>query len=515
MLSALLAAALPIIVGVAMPTEPQKDPDYLVNGGFENGLAGWSATGDIQIETQAPLAGMRSVRLGPYKAKVSQRYTVSGLRIIWFGASARFSSPHIRAQVRVRCLDARGRTVMDLNQEFDPQKAIGTKGTDAGIYFKTQALTTSIVVSIEKTNSASGNVIADSAALHDYDHDRIEHAPQCDLDRYMQPVWHGDTVVDESVLLLSIHAAPPAGRLLFRPTQILSVTDSTLGITYKKGKDFDIDGNTIFAKTGSKIPTMNDTDFPKGEFPWLSVAGKHVMVTYEHTESWSGPMPAFVGKDLPATIAKLKHRRPITIVALGDSITLGINVSGYREEPPYMPTWPDLFAGKLKKSFGYNRIKLYNTALGGMTAQWGRDNAKDAVALLNPDLVIVAFGMNDFWSASPAEFGANTEAIIRAVRSRLPKAEFILVSSIRFDPSYTADPTYVGHMTSYREELRKLTGPGVALLDLTTLSEYLYKAKSAKDLLADPMHPDDFLARLFAQSMAAMLTPPELGERVN
>ena len=50
---------------------------------------------------------------------------------------------------------------------------------------------------------------------------------------------------------------------------------------------------------------------------------------------------------------------------------------------------------------------------------------------------------------------------------------------------------------------------GVRLLYMTELTDYLYKAKAAKDLMSDPMHPDDFLARWYAQGLVAMLDNPD------
>jgi hypothetical protein len=144
-----------------------------------------------------------------------------------------------------------------------------------------------------------------------------------------------------------------------------------------------------------------------------------------------------------------------------------------------------------------------------MTAEWGKDHAKSLVSWLKPDLVLIAFGMNDFWSYSQDQFRQNTQAIIDEVRRENPNCEFILVASMKFDPAYTVEPMYVSKLPDYAEELNSLTQPGVALLDMTTLSDALYAVKSAKDLETDPMHPDDFLARWYAQSLVAMFDPEE------
>jgi len=506
-------AAIPLIVGFVAPDIIQTDPNYAINGGFEEGLTGWTASGDVHIDKTSPVEGAASARLGAGKASVSQRYKISGLRIMGFGAKAVFSNPSTQVKVHARCFDAKNKLVMDLSAPFDTKNAATKKGAEAGLYFKTQGHTAYMIVSIEK--EAGQSAIVDSAWIHDYDKNREEHAPECDLDAYMHPVWEGTSIVDESVLLLSNDGLAPKGKLLYDPTRIVSVRDSTLRRNYKEGLDFTVKGNVIAALPGSSMPSLKDTDFPTTAFPWLSVASKHLFVTYEHSAYWAGPVPTNQGSQLPRLTEKLRDKRPVTIVALGDSITLGIDTSGYRMKPPYMPTWPELAVRQLKKNTRNDRITLYNAALGGMTSEWGRDNAKDAVASLKPDLVLIAFGMNDFWSVSPDQFRNNVAETIKNVLKKTPKAEFVLVSSIRFDPAYTTDPMYIGHMTSYRQELEKLAGNGICLLDFTSLSDFLYKAKNAKDLLADPMHPDDFFARILAQFLVKTLTSSDIGKRVN
>jgi lysophospholipase L1-like esterase len=127
---------------------------------------------------------------------------------------------------------------------------------------------------------------------------------------------------------------------------------------------------------------------------------------------------------------------------------------------------------------------------------------------LEPDLVLIGFGMNDFWSIEPGAFRANVQAIMDRVRAKNPKAEFVLISSIHFDPAYTSDPVYLGHFNGYVDELRSMSGPGIGFLDMASISAALYDAKRAKDVLADPMHPDDFLARWYAQGLVALFHRP-------
>ena len=442
-------------------------------------------------------AGLQRV-LGPGHAALRQRYDVPGLRILYFGASLKGSAG---AEIRMQCFDRRNRVVMNLTAKPDAKNS-------AGIYTKTQAFTSYVVLSIEK-DASGGTIEADNVTLNDDDRDRVEHAPQGDLTEWMQPIWQGTRVVDESVLLLSLDGTIPRGRLLFAPTRVIRVSDYERGLDFVEGKDFVVIGNSIYAVPGSKIPTMNSYAFARGDFPWTDLSGHHVFITYDHSGAlpWQGPVAESAAALLPRTMAILRAKRPLTVVAHGDSITVGMNGSGFRNVPPYQPPWATLFVDEIGRVFGDSKIRLYNTALGGATSDWGKDMAPEAVAALKPDLVILAFGMNDFWSNPPAVFRKNIEAIMESVRKQQPKAEFILISSIKFNPDYTKRSHVMGHLRDYADELRSLVGPGVAMLDMTSISDALYKAKSAADLQTDPMHPDDFLARWYAQGLVQLLTP--------
>jgi hypothetical protein len=101
------------------------------------------------------------------------------------------------------------------------------------------------------------------------------------------------------------------------------------------------------------------------------------------------------------------------------------------------------------------------------------------------------------------------KTIIRKVRADDPAAEFLLLANIRFDPDYVLDSDknkafYTGNMMGYRKMLQEMEGPGIACLDMTTLSEAIYQRKKAKDCLANPLHPNDYMARWYAQGLLAL-----------
>jgi lysophospholipase L1-like esterase len=480
-------------------TQEKKPRNALPNGDFASSLAGWTVEGAVELAT----AGSGGIRIGPGKGAVRQRYTISGLRIVYFGATLRADPETVSGIVRVECYDVRNRRVMELRAGLDKKKAAGSG--EAGIYFKTHAHTAAIVVSIEKESETPGYLYATSAILTDFDEERKAHRPECDLNQYMLPFWKGNTVHDETVLLLSESGKPARGRLMYTPRRILSVRDYGHRGLYQAGRDYTMEGRNITRVPSSTMPYRRDTDFETGDLKWYSLTGKHIVVSYVRDGKWQGPVPTYQGDSLPRTMSKLTGRAPLTIAATGDSITLGTGTSGDSGILPYMPTWAYLFVHRLKQIYRHNAIRLYNTALGGMTSDWGNETATGAVASLDPDLVLIAFGMNDFWWMPEEHFRRNIQAIIRQVRARKPTTEFILIASMRFDPAYTKDPQYRGRVASYISALRSLTGPGIGLLDMDAISGALITAKKPKDLVSDPLHPNDFLARWYAQGLVALL----------
>jgi lysophospholipase L1-like esterase len=292
------------------------------------------------------------------------------------------------------------------------------------------------------------------------------------------------------------------------------MTDSSLTTIYIKETDYTIIGNTITRTPDSRIPYNSDEDFPSTPvLNFYNTLSSHIVVTYKHNEKWSGPAIEYKGFNMPNTMDKLLNKSTIKIVTYGDSITRGCDVSSYHGVAPYMPSWEKLFVNILKKRYGFDRIFSTNAALPGATSSWGASEVDMYVTPLDPDLVIIAFGMNDFWRTTGELFKSNLESIIAQIKVRNSATEILLISSMLFDRDYTNDGNgdiYYENMKSYLAALQSLTTIGVQLHDMTSISEYLYSQKKAKDFIPNPLHPYDYLARWYGVGLAAMLDYPPL-----
>ncbi len=476
----------------------------VLNGGFESGLTAWKATGDIHLETNNPLDGKASAVIGPGPGSLSQRIEIGSGND--FTLSATIQPQLTNGWVfAIRFLDRKGHEVMRVDSLNDMERDKKDPRKFAH-YMKAHPLTKWIEVELTK-DSSTGTVEIDQVGLDMTDANAADLKPTWDLDDAMQPFWLGNRVNREAILMFAQDGKPASGQLMFQPSRIISVQDYGGVTNYSEGVDYTVDGPTLVRTASSRMMQVRSEDLLKGEYQWNVVGGKQVMVTYEHDDGWNHPAPYFVGNDLPNTLRKLNGRAPLTVVAYGDSITHGLGESRLSHIRPYLPPWPELFIHRLKELYQDKHIKFYNSAQSGADSKWAEKYADRMVSSLNPDLVIIAFGQNDFWSLSADTFADNISNVVKTVRSRNPNAEFLLVSTMRFDPAYTTNAQYWSVVGDYSAKLKSMTRPGVQFVDLTKISEWVYAAKKPKDCLNDPLHPNDYLARWYAQSLAAVLDP--------
>ena len=131
----------------------------------------------------------------------------------------------------------------------------------------------------------------------------------------------------------------------------------------------------------------------------------------------------------------MKNRQRLTIALLGDSISTGCNASAWAKAAPFQPAYQDLFVQNLKSVYG-GEVTLENFSVGGQDSAWGLATIGEVIEA-RPDLVIIAFGMNDSAGRSAADFKANTRGMIEAVRKKLPETEFILVATMLGNRDWT------------------------------------------------------------------------------
>ncbi len=218
------------------------------------------------------------------------------------------------------------------------------------------------------------------------------------------------------------------------------------------------------------------------------------------------PSSPFDPAALPRTIGKLQKKEPCSIVLLGDSISTGCNASGWANAQPLQPPYQDLLIERLKHLTSAN-ISFTNLAVGGTSTPWGLTRIADVVAA-RPDLVILAFGMNDSSGRPAEEYRTNIAGMIKSVRESSPDTEFILVATKLGNADWITLKQDL--FPQYRDALASLVEPGIALADMTSIWSEMLKRKKDADLTGNGVnHPNDFGHRVYAQVLTTLLVPTD------
>ncbi len=340
-----------------------------------------------------------------------------------------------------------------------------------------------------------------------------------------KPVWLGDTVYEESLVIVEDENGVKSGKLLYEPTEIIRVNDYTLQKTYDKS-EYRVDGKNFIATESSTMPyftydqyynadvsellgiqTMNGSEQGK-KILFTESAGLikyHVNVTYRHSDKWQGKVNVSQADKLPNTVKKLTEDKALTMFMTGDSIAAGCNSSALFNIEPFRPSFGTGFALELEDQFKA-QVDFTNGAVGGWTSQNGSDHIDEQMGEdYAPDLAIIAFGMNDgSFRVSNSVFEGNIRDIMERIRKNSPKCEFILIATILGNPEWGG----VGTQDKYLEVLEAIAADttGCAVLDMTNFTAELYKHKRGMDMLANNVnHPSDFLQRCYISQLMTVV----------
>jgi lysophospholipase L1-like esterase len=342
----------------------------------------------------------------------------------------------------------------------------------------------------------------------------------------LRPFWQGDVVEGESVLFIRNEQTGEArASVLFPIRKVLAVRNSVGDVTFEQGKDYLWNANSreIVLPAGSRIVSQTPQQLRRpaksqkyqlthrdgnGEIFFagrLEYAEMQTLITYSHEPSlWKSPHPKFNPVQLPQTVARLTNRQPLTIVTLGDSISTGANASAIYEAAPYQPGYPELVRRELAERFG-SAVVMKNLSVGGTDTGWGLTQI-DKVIEAEPNLVILAFGMNDSAGRSVESYQKTTRSMIENIRKKLPECEIILVASMLGNRDWVT----LNHdvFPQYRDALAELIEPGIALADLTSIwTEFLNRKKDWDQTGNGVNHPNDFGHRVYAQVITTLLGP--------
>ena len=104
------------------------------------------------------------------------------------------------------------------------------------------------------------------------------------------------------------------------------------------------------------------------------------------------------------------------------------------------------------------------------------------------------------------DYKAKKKEMIEGIRKGLPASEFILVASMLGNRDWTRLKHDV--FPQYRDALKSLRKPGIALADLTAIWTEVLELKKDWDQTGNGVnHPNDFGHRIYAQVILELLSP--------
>jgi lysophospholipase L1-like esterase len=207
---------------------------------------------------------------------------------------------------------------------------------------------------------------------------------------------------------------------------------------------------------------------------------------------------------LAPTVARLKAKQPVRIIAFGDSVTAGAQMNrgnwGINKEDGVKFLYFSHLARLLEQKYGYTGVTYVQNGYGGYTSEQGKGLTDKVFAdLAKDDLVIIEFGANDLGWANKSidSWLGNLKAIADAAKQ---KTSQIIVTS----------PTTGGKVPQQAAEISKrirefAAAEKLAYADITRWSMYRGE-KFAWAYLANGYHPDFMGHMMMAEVMAPLLT---------
>ena len=321
----------------------------------------------------------------------------------------------------------------------------------------------------------------------------------------MSNVVHG-----ESCMFVQNRSA----RLLFPAGKVLSVYNSVTGKVFKEGVDYTVsaDGKEIRLTEASSIPFFTQADmYPVDAIYYpdpaanavpdkdgrnirfdakLFFAENQIEVDYEPVvEDW--PQGSF----LPS---EFRPQQPIRkIVTLGDSITEGYNASAYIGREPFRKPYAGLVADALG-------AELVNLGLNGASSRYLQKVMEKTVAE-KPDLITIAFGMNDLETLTPQEYIQEIDNAVSYFRKELPGTALLLVSPMTGNGEWHHTP--VEATKRFSEALQEYAKQ--EKLPFADVYSVWYFAVTRKDFFSltgnGVNHPNDFGHSIYAKVILATL----------
>jgi lysophospholipase L1-like esterase len=233
---------------------------------------------------------------------------------------------------------------------------------------------------------------------------------------------------------------------------------------------------------------------------------RNIEITYKRRdESSQLAKNAFAFGRLPNTLKRLMSGEPIRMAISGDSISTGLDASSTTQAIPNQFGYPELVAAQLEHDFGI-QVDLSNRSVPGWSVANGLDDLENLLKA-QPNLVIIAYGMNDVGRRDPKWFAAKLSEMLQRIKAYRSDCEVIIVSPMLGNPEWIHTPRDMFDL--YRHEMKSFAAEGVAFADVTAVWSLYNQQKHFLDMTGNGLnHPNDYGHRVYAQVVLSCLPEP-------
>ncbi len=357
-----------------------------------------------------------------------------------------------------------------------------------------------------------------------------------ELDKFLYPIWEGSVSYAEAAFVReSADGGIAPIKLLYPIDEIISVRNAALDVEYVRGTDYDVDDDgSLVILEGTSIPVLAykdyffpmtdeehaenklDTKFPaynKHGYGYIRAevgAGKPGMsawtlaVTYKHSAKSIVNTPETKSGIFAKLLKKLEAGKAIKIVATGDSITDGWSSSDKVKIAPYCPRYNLLVQKHIESAYNASVIQT-NVSVSGSNTDGGVSKLADICAE-NPDLVIIAFGMNDGCGRPVESYIENINKMVDTIKTSCPDACTVVVGTCLPNDEVSWGPGAANSLLVYHKAYAPALAEAekhwtnAAFADVTTVNEEMFGRKVYQDVTgSNSNHPNDYMHRVYAQ----------------
>lgn len=152
---------------------------------------------------------------------------------------------------------------------------------------------------------------------------------------------------------------------------------------------------------------------------FLALTGSHRIVRLEEGATEPTAPSQTTPAQAPASVVsapRILGREKLTVVCLGDSVTMGVGA-------PEGQSYPDQLQGLMDARYGRGVVRVINAGIGGNTSAQGLARLETDVLAQKPEVVLINFGLNDSskngpqeYRCSPEEYRRNLETLVTKIR---------------------------------------------------------------------------------------------------